>query len=418
MQLDRVRRRSGRAAAGARGRPSGGRCPRAGRRASARPPSAPSIGGGENGTRERREPAVRRDLRRTGASRSRARRGRRTRRSSRSARRRARPPTGETAPSPAVTNASASRTGIAGSASAFAGTVEQRERAELEPEDRRGRERRSAIETATASADERAGAGSPRATSRDRGTSVKIATTAANESWKPGSKTRYGFQASSAIAAEEQRVPRRRAAGPPARRATRATPAIPARTTDGCAPTASTYAAIPASAPSSPIQRLTPSSQASTSTPPATRITFWPRDRQQVVEPRRAEVVAQAVGAAPSSSPSTIPSRTARRSPARPGAIARGEPRCAGGRRSRRRLRAGRSASTRRRCRTTCTPWRRSQVRSSNPCVGPARAPHDGEHVEDGALRRRAAERELELNALVDEHAVEAARRGPGARMS
>jgi hypothetical protein len=41
------------------------------------------------------------------------------------------------------------------------------------------------------------------------------------------------------------------------------------------------------------------------------------------------------------------------------------------------------------------------------PVLGPARPPNDGEHLEHGSLRRRAATRELELNALVERDAVE-----------
>ena len=72
----------------------------------------------------------------------------------------------------------------------------------------------------------------------------------------------------------------------------------------------------------------------------------------------------------PSSSPSTIPAITARRSPCRPGAIP--AERCARSRSAkparppRRPTIRHRSART-----TTCTPWRRSHVRSSKPFFGP-----------------------------------------------
>ena len=52
-------------------------------------------------------------------------------------------------------------------------------------------------------------------------------------------------------------------------------------------------------------------------------------------------------------------------------------------------------------------PWRRSHVRSSKPFSGPGRQLHDDERVEDGALRRGAAEVELELCRLVDRATVE-----------
>ena len=42
------------------------------------------------------------------------------------------------------------------------------------------------------------------------------------------------------------------------------------------------------------------------------------------------------------------------------------------------------------------------------PALRTARPPYDGEHLEDGPLRRGAAERELELDALVERFAVEA----------
>ena len=71
---------------------------------------------------------------------------------------------------------------------------------------------------------------------------MKIAATAANESWKPASKTRYGFQASSAIAPSSSAYHASRSL-PTIHASDASAPAIPARTTDGCAPTASTYAA-------------------------------------------------------------------------------------------------------------------------------------------------------------------------------
>ena len=124
---------------------------------------------------------------------------------------------------------------------------------------------------------------------------MKIAATAANESWKPASKTRYGFHASSTIAPTSSAYHASRSR--PAIHASEASePAIPARTTDGCAPTARTYAAIPASAPSSPIQRLMPASHASTSIAAGDQDHVLSRDGQEVVEPRGAEVLAQVVG--------------------------------------------------------------------------------------------------------------------------
>src|SRR5215211_6126870 len=105
------------------------------------------------------------------------------------------------------------------------------------------------------------------------GATVKIAATAANESWKPGSKTRYGFHARSATAPSSRTYHASRSL--PVNHANEATaPAIAARTTDGCGPTATTYAAIAPRTPISAIQREIPISHASARTAPATKTTF------------------------------------------------------------------------------------------------------------------------------------------------
>src|SRR5438445_2774944 len=115
----------------------------------------------------------------------------------------------------------------------------------------------------------------PSSTRPSRGTSRKIAATATNESWKPASKSVYGFQASSATAPSNRKC-QRSTMRALSQASDASAPAIPARTTDGCGPTASTYAPMLASAPSSPTRRDTPSNQLSESAPAATRATFCP----------------------------------------------------------------------------------------------------------------------------------------------
>ena len=107
-------------------------------------------------------------------------------------------PPGAMRPSPAVANASASSTGIAGSARAFAGTP----RSGKYPNSSQtigAVTRLQPSETATPSCTL---CGSSNGSSRRAilGTMVKIAATATNDSWKPGSYTSYGFQASNATA--------------------------------------------------------------------------------------------------------------------------------------------------------------------------------------------------------------------------
>ena len=79
----------------------------------------------------------------------------------------------------------------------------------------------------------------PRVAACRRGTSVKIAATAANESWKPGSSRLYGLQASSTSAPSSRNHQRSRSRAQ-IHASDASAPATPARTTDGCAPTAST----------------------------------------------------------------------------------------------------------------------------------------------------------------------------------
>ena len=84
-----------------------------------------------------------------------------------------------------------------------------------------------------------AGTGYPSSHRCIRGTTTKIAPTAANESWKPGSSRLAGVQASRTAAPRARKCHRSR--GRETSQASEASaPATPARTTDGCQPTART----------------------------------------------------------------------------------------------------------------------------------------------------------------------------------
>ena len=97
----------------------------------------------------------------------------------------------------------------------------------------------------------------------------KIAATALNESWKPGSRRLYGFHASRTTAPTSRKYQRSR--GREASHASEARPpATPALITDGCQPTVSTYPATVARAASSPTRRGSPSVQTSRIVPAMT----------------------------------------------------------------------------------------------------------------------------------------------------
>jgi hypothetical protein len=68
---------------------------------------------------------------------------------------------------------------------------------------------------------------------------MKIAATAVNESWKPGSSRLYGFQPRRTAAPRRRKYHRSRGRATSQASDVR-TPATPARTTDGCHPTATT----------------------------------------------------------------------------------------------------------------------------------------------------------------------------------
>ena len=83
------------------------------------------------------------------------------------------------------------------------------------------------------------GSGYPSSHSAKRGATRKIASTAANDSWKPGSRALYGLHASRTIAVTS-RAWRASRCRPVSQASDPSAPAIPARSTDGCGPTAST----------------------------------------------------------------------------------------------------------------------------------------------------------------------------------
>ena len=143
---------------------------------------------------------------------------------------------GSTGAMTAAARPSPSSRGIAGSASAFAGTVHSgttpncshRIGAVTRPQ---------APEMPTISTSFH-GSGQPSRQRRSRGTVSRIAATAAKESWNPGSSSERGVHASSTSAPRASTC--HRSLGRDASHASDATqPAIAARTTDGCHPTAS-----------------------------------------------------------------------------------------------------------------------------------------------------------------------------------
>ena len=154
------------------------------------------------------------------------------------------------------TSASPSIGATTGAAAAFAGTVSsgiawnwnQQTGAVPRPQ---------AAEIATG-ARSREGSGYPSSTRWKRGTSRKIESTAANDSWKPGSSAFVGIPREKHDRRDEQRRTSAHARRPLSHARDASDPATPARITDGCGPTASTYAAIAASTASSALSREMP----------------------------------------------------------------------------------------------------------------------------------------------------------------
>ena len=176
--------------------------------------------------------------------------------------------------------------GIAGSASAFAGTVQSG----IVPNcsHRIGAVTRPQAAEMPTTSTTFPGTGYPSCHRRRRGIVRKIAATAANESWNPGSRSDRGVQASSTTAPIA--IVCQRSLGRESSHATEARqPATAARTTDGCQPTARAYARIATIASVWPTVRPSPATYASPSTPKPIRRDVLPRHREQVVEPRRLE---------------------------------------------------------------------------------------------------------------------------------
>ena len=138
---------------------------------------------------------------------------------------------------------------------------------------------------------------SRRAALRTRGTATKIAATAANESWKPGSSSAVGIHAMSTSAPTARKC--QRSLGRAASQARDASPpATPARTTDGCQPTARTYDRDDADdrqLTHDPRQAEQPAQPVDAG---RQERDVLPRDGQKVVEPGGAEVVLHVRGQA------------------------------------------------------------------------------------------------------------------------
>ena len=144
---------------------------------------------------------------------------------------------------------------------------------------------------------------------------MKIATTAANESWNPGSSTAHGSSQRQPAAATERTC--QRATGRLASQASATTtPVTPARTTDAPGPTTRTYRIVAAIAAPSAGAREMPSQPHTTTTAPTSSTTFWPETASRCPRPE-ARNASRVSGESPSSPPSTTPSATASPSPAR-----------------------------------------------------------------------------------------------------
>ena len=199
---------------------------------------------------------------------------------------------GETGSTTAARSPNPSTSGAAGEREDVRRHRVHRRLAEVDEDDRRGRE-------AAGEGDrERLGDGRRKRHAvelrRTRGTATKIAATAANESWKPGSRSDVGIHASSTSAPTARKCQRSR--GREASHASDASaPATPARATDGCQPTASTYAAITPSVASSRSARESREEPAEQEDARREERDVLPRDGEQVVETGGAEVVLHVV---------------------------------------------------------------------------------------------------------------------------
>ena len=165
---------------------------------------------------------------------------------------------------------------------------------ELEPKHRRGGDAARGRDGDRLAQTSR-GADSPRAAARAAGRATKIAATAANDNWKPASRSVYGFQASSTNAASSRKCQRSRcravshASEPSA-------PTTPARTTDGCAPDGEDVAGDAGERAELPNSRGTPSSGGEHEHADGDEGDVLTRDGEQVVEAGGAEPVSQRFG--------------------------------------------------------------------------------------------------------------------------
>ena len=142
---------------------------------------------------------------------------------------------GSTGSTAAAASDSETSGGIAGSAATFAGTVQSATRPKWSQTI--GAVTRPHAPATTRISQRRRLIGYASGTPDRRGTTTKIAATAANESWKPGSSADRGIHASRISAPTARACQRSRGRATIQAREAR-TPATAARTTDGCQPTA------------------------------------------------------------------------------------------------------------------------------------------------------------------------------------
>ena len=291
----------------------------------------------------------------------------------------------------------------------------ERDRAEVEPDDRR-RDDAARDRDDEDVPEPRAAPGYASGTPATRGSTTKIAATAANDSWKPGSSPERRHPREQHERPDRERVPavarprddpRERGEHAGDRRADdRRLPADRERVREHDARSRSPRRA----------SRPMPATRATVTTPSADDRDVLARDGEQVHQPARLEVVAQSRGRC--------------RCPRR----ARSRRRAAGARPSSRAASVD-STCARNRSATPPIPPRRPTIRGAlaaqhdvdaaarEPAalveagLGPTRLDRPRAQLEDGALRRRALGRELEQHALADPRRPEAGPRpGRGTR--
>ena len=234
---------------------------------------------------------------------------------------------------------------------------------------------------------------------------MKIAATAANDSWNPASKTRYGFHARSAIAPSSSAYQASRSL--PAIHASEASePAIPARTTDGCGAHGEHVGGDPrqrAELADPPVHAEQPGEHEHA---PCDQDHVLSRDREQVVEPRSAEVLPQVVGERlvvaeddPFEDRAPLSRETGCDGARQPAAQGVGDSAEAAAPADERPVVDVEDD-------VDAVPAQPGALVEA--VVGPARQPDDGKHLEGGALRRCAARRQLELHPFIERLALEA----------